>query len=76
MEKAIGLDLVENYVQYAISCRVHDLHVDFCHIFPLSIFNPTWLKELKLTMRPGSAGVSRSDCWNFPVLTKSTFDMR
>ena len=69
MEKAIGPDLVENYVQYAISRRVHDLHVDLCHIYPLSIFNSTRLKELKLTMRPVSEGFFRSDCWSLPVLT-------
>ncbi|KAL1832212.1 hypothetical protein ACET3Z_001863 [Daucus carota] len=69
VKKAIGPDLVENYVQYAISHRVHDFHVDLWHIYPLSIFSSTWLKELKLTMRPGSEEVFWTDCWNLPVLT-------
>nr|XP_017217036.1 PREDICTED: putative F-box/FBD/LRR-repeat protein At4g03220 [Daucus carota subsp. sativus] len=69
VKKVIGPDLVENYVQSAISHSVHDLHVDLCHTYSLSIFTSTWLKELKLTMRPGSEGVLRSDCWSLPVLT-------
>lgn len=69
VKKGIGSDSVQNYVNYAISRSVHDLHVDLCHHYSLSIFSSIWLKELKLTMRPGSLGVFQSGCWNLPVLT-------
>ncbi|KAK1372650.1 hypothetical protein POM88_028843 [Heracleum sosnowskyi] len=69
VKRGIGSDSVENYVNYAISRSVHDLHVDLCHHYSLSIFSSIWLKELKLTMRPGSVGVFQSGCWNLPVLT-------
>lgn len=68
-KKGIGSDSVENYVNYGITRRVRDLHVDLCHHYSLSIFSSIWLKELKLTMRTGSGGVFQSGCWNLPVLT-------
>ncbi|XP_074343887.1 uncharacterized protein LOC141683088 [Apium graveolens] len=68
VKRGIDPESVENYVNHAISLSVHDLHVDLCYNYSLSIFSSMWLKELKLTMRPGSLGVFQSGCWNLPML--------